>query len=1645
MATDVGPSMAEPFGAHDTAIPAPDDAHHVDSPDTSLLADEADTCRICRGEGSASEPLFYPCKCNGSIRYVHQECLMEWLSHTQKKHCELCKTPFRFTKLYHPRMPNRIPLTVFVRRAALHVVNMFVTWCRAVLVASVWLLLLPWCVRFFWRSLFWVGDGGWPRDLWDIGDGTGNSTPSHLDPVNSRPTIEAATPANSMNSMSLWMPLFSVASTSHNVSAESPTWTFAKRLLFGFPRPLSLSTSETNLTITNATSSRVQVRNPSLLSDVPFFNWFSSETANGFIIDVLEGQIITIWVVVAFILIFLIREWVVQQQPVINMVALGNHAAAPGAADQNDGAQPREGVEEADDDEEEEEEEEDEEEEDEDEEEEDDDEEEPQPALHDGGANIADAPPVDTINEEAIITSAQQSPTLPPSKTLCEDNSRLSENDATPDDVRKALESGSREDLAKLSLANLETIQDAIKSSGTEPHISQSNRIVLPAGSGSLPLAAPAAVDMPDADSSEIAQRPVMPLRGRSFIASEIRRSLEEANDWSFEDVPHVSQQASSSHDTVPDSWEDEETDTRTGPKQERLSDQEQDSEHSSESWQQIADVIVGSDSDQVLEGESLQGKGKAMAVEEETEAVPTEDRLDGLHTRNEQVIRVETEVGVSSRQAERSSGLSLEDPGPEETELDNTGGDPTTPDESPAVGVEPRIPLQPQPNVLNIIIDWVFGDVAPAAQAAEEPENDEHIVHDIADEAPFVPFAGNEPQEPIDPPVQDPEVAAAAAQAGIDVNDQDAIEDAEDLEGILELIGMQGHIVGLFQNVVFSALLIMATLACAVWLPYLWGKVVILIMGSPIALLVKLPLQFVANLTDLLVDLALVVLAGATYWGARFVSVVTSMCAGTDAVSGRITTISASTKSLVEGAIDRIGAIVLESPLSPRPGHFRLSVNSHAALRSLQNTTAIALNETSSLANTVIKQVSDSPLTVLRSLVDQCPHVVVNGTTTLLNRCATLLTLLWSSKSYKITFDLDLGHNTTTAYTMMVHWTASDRMIAVFAGYAFFALAGAAYLKRGTPITSSQQGRNIERIVTEVLQQAGGVLKVILIISIEMLAFPLYCGLLLDLAMLPLFKDATLYTRWQFTCASPWTSGFVHWFIGTCYMFHFALFVSMCRKMMRKGVLYFIRDPDDPTFHPVRDVLERSVTTQLRKIAFSALVYGALVIVCLGGVVWTLSRATSNVLPIHWTTEAPSLEFPLDLLFYNFLAPVIIKFYKPSESLHTVYKWWFKTCAGFLRLSNFLFGDKIEDHEGQAGRYVRAPASDQARIPKGQAVFIEVDKNNVRKDGQAEGGVHNSDLVGMVFVPRWFRLRIFAFVVTIWLFMGMSGVSVTIIPLLFGRCLFSLVLPETVEMNDIHAFSLGVYTLGSIIYSGYHAYHSISSLNHPVPDPMSTLHTIASTISRVGLRVLRFTYVWASLVFIIPSLFAILIELYLLMPLHAYLNPADPHVVHIIQDWSLGFLYSRLAAHIVFANRQSRPAIAFNAVIRDGYLYPNARIATRCFLIPVLVLWLIAIAIPASLAVLTTRSMYASASEQTRNMVWRFSFPAVGMSLIAMWASQQVMGVLSKWRLVVKDEVYLIGERLHNFGETKAPVQSRATEEKIRSRAEDGAEDVPA
>lgn len=47
----------------------------------------------------------------------------------------------------------------------------------------------------------------------------------------------------------------------------------------------------------------------------------------------------------------------------------------------------------------------------------------------------------------------------------------------------------------------------------------------------------------------------------------------------------------------------------------------------------------------------------------------------------------------------------------------------------------------------------------------------------------------------------------------------------------------------------------------------------------------------------------------------------------------------------------------------------------------------------------------------------------------------------------------------------------------------------------------------------------------------------------------------------------------FLHWLVGMVYVFYFASFVLLLREVLRPGVLWFLRNLNDPDFHPVQEV----------------------------------------------------------------------------------------------------------------------------------------------------------------------------------------------------------------------------------------------------------------------------------------------------------------------------------------------------------------------------------------------------------------------------------------------------------------------------------------
>ena len=59
-------------------------------------------CRICYDSEQSDNKLIFPCKCKGTIKYVHEKCLHKWIHISNQNTCPQCKYEYEIHKKIHP-------------------------------------------------------------------------------------------------------------------------------------------------------------------------------------------------------------------------------------------------------------------------------------------------------------------------------------------------------------------------------------------------------------------------------------------------------------------------------------------------------------------------------------------------------------------------------------------------------------------------------------------------------------------------------------------------------------------------------------------------------------------------------------------------------------------------------------------------------------------------------------------------------------------------------------------------------------------------------------------------------------------------------------------------------------------------------------------------------------------------------------------------------------------------------------------------------------------------------------------------------------------------------------------------------------------------------------------------------------------------------------------------------------------------------------------------------------------------------------------------------------------------------------------------------------------------------------------------------
>ena len=78
---------------------------------------EIKICRICFEKGEKNNPLISPCLCEGSIKYVHQTCLKNWIKISFIKpefsKCEICNFKYHI-RFFQDKKINKVAIRKFI-------------------------------------------------------------------------------------------------------------------------------------------------------------------------------------------------------------------------------------------------------------------------------------------------------------------------------------------------------------------------------------------------------------------------------------------------------------------------------------------------------------------------------------------------------------------------------------------------------------------------------------------------------------------------------------------------------------------------------------------------------------------------------------------------------------------------------------------------------------------------------------------------------------------------------------------------------------------------------------------------------------------------------------------------------------------------------------------------------------------------------------------------------------------------------------------------------------------------------------------------------------------------------------------------------------------------------------------------------------------------------------------------------------------------------------------------------------------------------------------------------------------------------------------------------------------------------------------
>ena len=501
--------------------------------------------------------------------------------------------------------------------------------------------------------------------------------------------------------------------------------------------------------------------------------------------------------------------------------------------------------------------------------------------------------------------------------------------------------------------------------------------------------------------------------------------------------------------------------------------------------------------------------------------------------------------------------------------------------------------------------------------------------------------------------------------------------------------------------------------------------------------------------------------------------------------------------------------------------------------------------------------------------------------------------------------------------------------------------------------------------------------IKVVSLLAIELVAFPIGCGWWVDLCTLCLV-GSSLSQRLEVLYASPATSQFLHWLAGVSLMLHVSLLVAVLREVVRPEVLWFLRNPAEVDEHPLRDLVDEPLAKHARRIVLSLLLYLPLTVVLVYCPVLIFRVVWPSMLPLGVTLHDPLAVLPGPVLLLHVSLPCLMECVRPRECLKRLLFAFFYVTGGMLGIRDKVLADTVALDPNQideaaaiaAHRNVAAVArirregdEFQAAGPANQQIPVQRPGElleRLERDSPAQE-IESSLQNGKSVLARGLSLLMIGCIVA-----GAASASCLMGSIALGRALLGAFGADVRE--DLYTFAAGFYLLSTLAELAMRVQRRIASHGW-----RAVARWVFATVVRAG----KVAVAGTLLLVPVPMMVGFLADAaYLpLVRVDARQTAYRDRLGH----WLMGLLLLKLSHHMIC--RGGREGTVFPE-LREKVLALQSqgwrRLQLRSFVydiaLPLIACLTLAITIPYLVAFLVLPAMGASTG--TSLAAWRWCYP---------------------------------------------------------------------